>query len=75
MQTPPRLKLPQWESLAAIGSTFGPASLLYFLKMISYLLMQALPSFFPPVIDVALLCYALHAQPALESPASSQHRP
>jgi hypothetical protein len=40
MQTPPRLKMPQWASLAAICSTFGPASLLYFLKMMSYLLMQ-----------------------------------
>lgn len=39
-QAPPRLALPRLDALLAIGATFGPATLLYAAKMVTYLLVQ-----------------------------------
>lgn len=41
MQARPCLKFPGQRELAAIGSTFGPATILYVAKTSAYLILQA----------------------------------
>jgi hypothetical protein len=46
-QVPPRLQLPSKGVLAAIGATFGPATLLRITKSFIYLLIQSITTALP----------------------------